>query len=79
MNTQHNEMNETYKSEFESRNNGQRVGNPALDWRKVTSEVAALDNRNAGQGYMVYSQQRIFESATHEQAMAYIVKNVMWR
>jgi hypothetical protein len=79
MNTKHNEMAETYKAEFESRNNGQRINNPALEWQTVTSEVASLNNRNAGRGYMVYAQQRIYENATHEQAMAYLVKTVNWQ
>lgn len=75
----HNALAETYRSEFEKRNNGQRVGNPALDWQKVTTEVATLDNRNAGRGYMVYAQQRVFESKSHESAMEYINSNVAWQ
>lgn len=76
---EHKELSETYRNEFEKRNNGQRVGNPALDWQKVTTEVASLDNRNAGRGYMVYAQQRVFESKSHDDAMEYIRTNVMWQ
>lgn len=79
MNTRHSEMAETYKSEFESRDNGQRVQNPALDWKKVTSEVAELDNRNAGMGYASYSQRRVFDGMTHEQATEWLVKNQIWQ
>lgn len=79
MNTQHNDLAATYKSEFESRNNGQRVNNPALIWQTVTAEVPALDNRNAGRGYMAYAQVRIYESMSHEQAMAYLVKEIQWQ
>ena len=71
-------MSEVYKSEFEKRDNGQRVNNPAAVWQKVISEVPALDSRNEGQGYMVYSQQRVM-GASHDEAMAYVVKNVVWR
>lgn len=79
MNTQHNEMAETYKVEFEKRNNGQRVQNPALDWRTVTDEVASLNNRNAGMGYASYSQRRAIDGMTHEQAMEWLVNNQIWR
>jgi hypothetical protein len=72
------ELAETYKAEFEKRDNGQRVNNPAANWQKVTAEVAALDSRNAGQGYMVYSMQRAMGD-THEDAIAYVIKNVIWR
>ena len=75
----HDELKETYRNEFEKRNNGQRVGNPALDWQKVTMDVAALDNRNAGRGYMVYAQQRIFENKNHESAMEYINSTINWQ
>ncbi len=75
----HNALAETYQNEFEKRNNGERLNNPALDWQTVTVEVAMLDNRNAGNGYMVYSQQRIFENKSHEQAMEYLNKVVIWR
>lgn len=75
----HNEMSETYKAEFEKRDNGQRVGNPASNWQQVCTEVEALDNRNAGQGYMAYSSCRVFQGMTHEQASEYVSKNVMWR
>jgi len=74
----HKNMSDTYRSEFEKRDNGQRVNNPALNWQQVTTEVAALDNRNAGRGYMVYAQRRIFENNTHEQAMEWIVNQVQW-
>lgn len=79
MNIQHNELAQTYKSEFEKRNNGQRVGNPALIWQQVTAEVPALDNHNARRGYCAYAQVRIYESMSHEQAMAYLVKEIIWR
>lgn len=75
----HQNMSETYRNEFEKRNNGQRLNNPALDWQKVTDEVDALNNRNAGRGYAAYGQHRIFENGTHEQAMAWVIKTVQWQ
>ncbi len=71
----HNELSSTYQSEFESRNNGQKINNPAMDWQQVTMEVKALDNRTGANGYLTYMQQRIYEQATHEQAMAYVIKH----
>ena len=79
MYTQHNEMAETYRNEFDSRDNGQRVGNPALNWQQVTMEVPALDNRNAAMGFASYSQRRVFDGMTHEQAIEWLVANQIWR
>lgn len=77
----HNELSETYKAEFEKRNTGGHfvTVNPALNWQQITAEVPALDNRNAAMGYSAYAAQRAINGDTHEQAMAYIIKNVIWR
>ena len=77
----HSELAETYRNEFEKRNTGGHfvAQNPALDWQRITMEVAALDNRNAGIGYSAYAQQRAINGDTHEQAMEWISKNVIWR
>ena len=72
------ELAETYKAEFEKRDNGARFNNPASNWQKITKEVAALDSRNAGLGYMTYSIQRAM-GASHEDAMKHVNDTMIWR
>lgn len=63
---------EIIRNEFEKRNNNGRMAmtNPALNWQKVTDEVAELNNRIAGNGYFKYAQLRIYQDMSHEQAAA---------
>jgi hypothetical protein len=66
---------ETWKEEFEKRDDGKRgeigLQNPATNWQKITAEVASLDNRMNGLGYMKYAQRRVFFGETHEAAAEY--------
>ncbi len=71
---------ETYKATFESRNNNQRVQNPASSL--FQKEILALHpewERNEWQGYSAYADTRIFDGKSHDEAMTYIEKYIDWR
>ena len=75
----HLKMAEVYRAEYETRTNNQDFMNPALDWVKVTEEVEALSERNTGLGYFAYAGRRQHGKMTHDEAIAWVVENQLWR
>ena len=69
---------ETYKTTFESLDDGKRVANPALNQQAIL-EAQPEWGRNEYTGFTQYRDSRIFDGKAHEAAMADVEKLVKWQ
>ena len=78
MATKFDELASEYKEVFETLDNGQRVGNPAVVVDEIL-KVRPTWGRNETLGAQCYAQERIYGFADHDKAMAYVNSQMIWR